>query len=317
MRSTEGRKMSLSSAVWWEGLQEPRRRQERKRRRRREAEDDAADRDEEEKELREEAKRRREDRSRASARQEGEGDASAASIEQGRDARERSQRCAAPSSPSLRHRDARKQKEQTPSFLDEETAAARHEKSRETRKEETSRSDRDARRVKTELKTSAAQTPSQELRAFFGDDEEGFDDRRRHKPLTKLDEHRDVTNKMQKAQETLKVIEQSKKLLASVPTEKEKLFVYDIDWSLLISKNILDLKLRPWVRKKVCEFMGAEESLVLEVIDYIVKRVSDRPPAEELLGELAKFLDEEAEGFVRNMWRLLIYEQLKLKECSE
>ncbi|KFH16630.1 PWI domain-containing protein [Toxoplasma gondii MAS] len=87
--------------------------------------------------------------------------------------------------------------------------------------------------------------------------------------------------------------------------------------TFFFQKNILDLKLRPWVRKKVCEFMGAEESLVLEVIDYIVKRVSDRPPAEELLGELAKFLDEEAEGFVRNMWRLLIYEQLKLKECSE
>lgn len=122
---------------------------------------------------------------------------------------------------------------------------------------------------------------------------------------------------MQKAKETLKVIEHSKKLLASIPTEKEKLFVYDIDWSLLISKNILDVKLRPWVRKKVCEFMGAEESLVLEVIDYIVKRVSDRPQAEELLSELAKFLDEEAEGFVKNMWRLLIYEQLKLKESAE
>lgn len=58
---------------------------------------------------------------------------------------------------------------------------------------------------------------SRELQAFFGDETGGAldaDDKRKHKPLTKLEQHRDVTNKLQRAKETMKVIEDSKKILA-------------------------------------------------------------------------------------------------------
>lgn len=79
-------------------------------------------------------------------------------------------------------------------------------------------------------------------------------------------------------------------------------------------KNIFEKKLRPWVRKKVIEFMGTEEELLQEVIDYILKRVSDRPDPKELLEELTRFLDEEAEGFLTQIWRLLIFEQLNLQK---
>ncbi|PFH35725.1 PWI domain-containing protein [Besnoitia besnoiti] len=321
---------------WWDGLEDPRRRQERKRRRKREAEDDAFDRDEEEKEQREEERKRREEKKRNQSRQEaGDSDARSGSLQRERERekerarerereRERKEReessRSASSSSSSRHVE-KKMPASSPSSGDRaaEATQAKGGKAKEETGRDAENRDRkekkDSRRIKAELRTSLAQQPSSQVLAFFNDEDGVFDgEKRKHRPLTKLDHHRDATNRMQKAQETLKVIEHSKKILASVPTEKSKLFAFNIDWSLLISKNILEIKLRPWVRKKVCEFMGAEESLVLEVIDYIIKRVSDRPQAEELLGELAKFLDEEAEGFVRNMWRLLIYEQLKLAQ---
>lgn len=62
------------------------------------------------------------------------------------------------------------------------------------------------------------------------------------------------------------------------------------------------------------EFMGAEEALVQEVIDYIMNRVADKPNPKELLDELSRFLDDEAEGFLKHMWRLLIFEQLKMQK---
>ncbi|PHJ16237.1 pwi domain-containing protein, partial [Cystoisospora suis] len=202
--------------------------------------------------------------------------------------------------------------------------SGKEEKSEKEKKEK-----KEAKRIKAELKTSHAvslhaasssTSSSRELQAFFGDETAGDlddDEKRKHKPLTKLEEHRDVTNKLQRAKETMKVIENSKKILASVPTDREKLFTYPIDWSLLNSKNILELKLRPWIRKKICELMGTDEvSIVYEVIDYILQRVSDQPHAEDLLRELSKFLDEEAEGFLKNMWRLLIFEQLKLSQAN-
>ncbi|KAL8275873.1 hypothetical protein Esti_000209 [Eimeria stiedai] len=164
---------------------------------------------------------------------------------------------------------------------------------------------------KSSSSNSSSKKSSKELRRYFEDEEEAVDAGRKHRPLTKLEDHRDVVNKVNKVKETMKVIEDSKKILAMVPSEKAELFAYKVDWSLLVQKGILEKKLRPWVRKKVIEFMGAEEDLVQEVIDYILKRVEDRPNPKELLEELSRFLDEEAEGFLKHMWRLLIFEQLK------
>ncbi|OEH80015.1 hypothetical protein cyc_08602 [Cyclospora cayetanensis] len=112
----------------------------------------------------------------------------------------------------------------------------------------------------------------------------------------------------------MQVIEHSKKILAMVPSEKAELFAYKIDWTLLNQANVFEKKLRPWVRKKVIEFMGAEESLVQEVIDYILNRVAEKPNPKELLEELSRFLDDEAEGFLKHLWRLLIFEQLKVQK---
>ena len=75
---------------------------------------------------------------------------------------------------------------------------------------------------------------------------------------------------------------------------------------------MIEKKLRPWVRKKVMELMGTEEALLAEVIEYILNRVNEKPQPKELLDELSRFLDEEAEGFLKHLWCILVFEQLKI-----
>ena len=60
--------------------------------------------------------------------------------------------------------------------------------------------------------------------------------------------------------------------------------------------------------------MGPDASLSVEVTEFILKRVKDKLSPYVLLDELSRFLDEEAEGFLMQMWKLLIFEQLKLNE---
>lgn len=67
-------------------------------------------------------------------------------------------------------------------------------------------------------------------------------------------------------------------------------------------------RLQAWLNKKVAELLGMEEaSLVAHVLAQLAKRCS--PAA--LVSELAGILDDEAEGFVLKLYRMLIYETEK------
>eukprot|EP00913_Durusdinium_trenchii_P003925 g3634.t1 len=50
-----------------------------------------------------------------------------------------------------------------------------------------------------------------------------------------------------------------KRLIQQVPTDKARAFAFDIDWDAVHGNNIIEKKLRPWVKKKVTEFLGNEE----------------------------------------------------------
>lgn len=63
--------------------------------------------------------------------------------------------------------------------------------------------------------------------------------------------------------------------------------------------------MRPWISKKITEFLGEEEK---SLVDYIVSSTQEHVKASEMLDTLKSILDEEAEMFVLKMWRMLIYE---------
>eukprot|EP00397_Hematodinium_sp_SG-2012_P041998 GEMP01046372.1.p1 GENE.GEMP01046372.1~~GEMP01046372.1.p1 ORF type:complete len:346 (+),score=99.21 GEMP01046372.1:264-1301(+) len=126
-------------------------------------------------------------------------------------------------------------------------------------------------------------------------------------PLQKLDNPSDKVNK----QKELDV----KSLIAQIPTAKREVFSYPIDWECVRSNNIIETKLKPWVRKKVIEYLGAEETTMIEFIIEKVESASrggDGP--DTILTELESFIDEEAEQFVLKMWRMIIFENLRVKK---
>ena len=58
------------------------------------------------------------------------------------------------------------------------------------------------------------------------------------------------------------------------------------------------------------EYLGAEEEAMIE---FIIRKVEAKARPDEMFNELASFLDDEAEGFVVKMWRMLIFEVLRCK----
>lgn len=65
--------------------------------------------------------------------------------------------------------------------------------------------------------------------------------------------------------------------------------------------------MRPWVTKKIHEFLGEEEPTL---IDYVMKKLHEHAQPLEIQAQLQHVLEDEASTFVIKMWRMLIYVML-------
>lgn len=101
----------------------------------------------------------------------------------------------------------------------------------------------------------------------------------------------------------------AKQLIDMIPRTKEDLFSYEINWTLY-DQHELHERMRPWISKKIMEFLGEEET---SLVDYIVTSTREHVKATEMLETLKSILDEEAEMFVLKMWRMLIFEIKKVE----
>jgi RNA-binding protein 25 len=72
-----------------------------------------------------------------------------------------------------------------------------------------------------------------------------------------------------------------------------------------LPQHELHERMRPWISKKITEFLGEEETTL---VDYIVSSTQEHVKASQMLELLQSILDDEAEMFVLKMWRMLIYE---------
>ncbi|MQM07482.1 hypothetical protein Taro_040322, partial [Colocasia esculenta] len=101
----------------------------------------------------------------------------------------------------------------------------------------------------------------------------------------------------------------AKQLIDMIPKTKEKLFAYEINWEVY-DKHELHERMRPWISKKITEFLGEEEATL---VDYIVSSTREHVHASQMLELLQSILDDEAEMFVLKMWRMLIFEIKKVE----
>ncbi|GAP82719.2 putative RNA-binding protein rbm25 [Rosellinia necatrix] len=92
-------------------------------------------------------------------------------------------------------------------------------------------------------------------------------------------------------------------LAQEIPNEKDGLWGWDVKWDYL-DEGVIREKLRPFVEKKLVEYLGVQEQLLIEVVEEHLRK-HGKP--EELVVELAEALDDEAEALVKKLWRMVIF----------
>ncbi|KAL7627334.1 hypothetical protein AAE478_001526 [Parahypoxylon ruwenzoriense] len=92
-------------------------------------------------------------------------------------------------------------------------------------------------------------------------------------------------------------------LAQEIPNEKEGLWEWDVKWDYL-DESVIREKLRPFVEKKLVEYLGVQEQLLIEVVEEHLRKHA-KPG--DLVEELAEALDDEAEALVKKLWRMVIF----------
>ncbi|XP_071162710.1 RNA-binding protein 25-like [Mytilus edulis] len=137
---------------------------------------------------------------------------------------------------------------------------------------------------------------------FNQDDEDSADGAKKRKlvPLDYDDDKNDKKAAASAEEKRAKI----KHLIENIPTAKEELFSYPLDWTI-VDQSLMDKRIKPWVNKKIIEYIGEEEPTLT---DFICQKVMARSTPQSILNDVAMVLDEEAEVFIVKMWRLLVYE---------
>ncbi|XP_075723118.1 RNA-binding protein 25 isoform X1 [Rhipicephalus microplus] len=142
-----------------------------------------------------------------------------------------------------------------------------------------------------------------------GEEEDSAEARKKRKlvPLEDEEAHKQLDPQQQQQVQHMNTEEKRKhikSLIDRIPTSKEELFNFNFDRSL-VDNALMDKRIRPWINKKIIEYIGEEEPTL---VDFICSKVLAGSAAQSILNDVSMVLDEEAEVFVVKMWRLLIYE---------
>eukprot|EP01038_Epipyxis_sp_PR26KG_P008587 gene8587-11602_t len=101
-----------------------------------------------------------------------------------------------------------------------------------------------------------------------------------------------------------------KQLVEKIPTTRNELFAYELNWNAIEKHKIISNTMKSWVVKKIVEYLGEEEE---SLTTFIIMKLNSRCQPQELLEELSMVLDEDSEQFVLKLWRMLIFYSLKVQ----
>jgi PWI domain len=94
-----------------------------------------------------------------------------------------------------------------------------------------------------------------------------------------------------------------KSLAAEIPSDKEGLWAWPVKWEF-VDESVLEEKLKPFVERKIVEYLGVQEQLLVDVIEEHIRARKEPGGLVEMLEEA---LDEEAEALVKKLWRMIIF----------
>jgi RNA-binding protein 25 len=91
-----------------------------------------------------------------------------------------------------------------------------------------------------------------------------------------------------------KIIEIQKQIFEMIPKSKEDLFKFSIDWSVVYKYNILENKIKPWLGKKLKEYIGEDEP---NLIAMIIKKLGNKASPYEIMEKIKVVFDEDTEVY--------------------
>ena len=92
-------------------------------------------------------------------------------------------------------------------------------------------------------------------------------------------------------------------LAQEIPIDRDGLWAWDVKWDYL-EDSVIREKLRPFVEKKVVEYVGVVDQFLLGVVEEHLRKHGK--PA-ELVETLHEVMDEDAEDMVKKLWRMVIF----------
>ncbi|KAH7324746.1 hypothetical protein B0I35DRAFT_449633 [Stachybotrys elegans] len=98
-------------------------------------------------------------------------------------------------------------------------------------------------------------------------------------------------------------------LAQEIPSEKEGLWNWEVKWEFM-DESVVRGKLRPFVEKKIVEYLGVQEEMLVEAVEDHLRK---HGTAGSLVEELEGALDDEAEDLVKKLWRMVIF----FTECEK
>eukprot|EP01016_Furgasonia_blochmanni_P044260 TRINITY_DN6135_c0_g1_i13.p2 TRINITY_DN6135_c0_g1~~TRINITY_DN6135_c0_g1_i13.p2 ORF type:complete len:309 (+),score=74.29 TRINITY_DN6135_c0_g1_i13:1182-2108(+) len=99
-------------------------------------------------------------------------------------------------------------------------------------------------------------------------------------------------------------------IISKIPTKKSDLFAWPINWTYMATHNLLEKKVRPWLGTKCVEYIGAEEPAF---INMILRKLANRESIYDILKKVEVVLESDAEDFMMKLWRMIIFELLKIE----
>jgi hypothetical protein len=92
-------------------------------------------------------------------------------------------------------------------------------------------------------------------------------------------------------------------LAAEIPSDKEGLWKWEVKWEF-VDESVLGEQLKPFVEKKIVEYLGVQEQMLVEVVE---EHIRQRGSPQALVEQMVEALDEEAEVLVKKLWRMIIF----------
>lgn len=127
---------------------------------------------------------------------------------------------------------------------------------------------------------SAAQVGKRTVAEVEGllEDEEDEAGTGARKPLVPIQYDASATSTMTEEERA----QAARQLAADIPNDKEGLWNWDVKWEF-VDESIIDERLKPFVEKKVVEYLGVQEQML---VDVVVNALRTRGKPQDLVGEL-------------------------------